>query len=353
MSRVYLSLVCLFTLACEAPLELEEASTLRRAESTPEAFGVLALLNDASTDLNTLDDNAKLDARAARSLIAHRNGPDRRYQTADDNPFDTLAEVDNQYYVGKSALKRLELYAAKAGFVPGGSDIVGEWEGVSFTMDEVTDTLALSNTASFETLDDVVGLNSRAAKSIVAERPLSTMHQLAQAKYVGSAALSTLQDYVIDTALGGAWDECDTSTDCQDGLVCMGELAWGTGIYCVDDSMYGTFSYDTSHAIADNSTELSTQVTVSGLATVPVDVVLTLDIDHPRPSDLIVTIDNFNGYSEVVWNNDSNPSSEIIVRAFPSDDAVNGTYSVHIEDTVSGQSGTLLGWDLYIVSNWD
>ena len=85
----------------------------------------------------------------------------------------------------------------------------------------------------------------------------------------------------------------------------------------------------------------------------PVDVILTLDIDHPRPSDLIVTIDNFNGYSETVWNNESNPSNEIIVRAFPSDDAVNGTYNVHIEDTVSGQSGTLLGWDLYIVSNWD
>lgn len=353
MFRISMSIVCLFTLACDAPIELEEASTFRKAESTPEAFGVLALLNAPSTDLNTLDHNAKLDARAARSLIAHRNGPDRRYLTRDDNPFDTLAEVDNQYYVGKSALKRLELYAGNAGFIPGGSDIVGEWEGISFTMDEVTDTLALANTASFDVLDDVVGLNSRAAKSIVAARPIATMHQLAQAKYVGTAALNTLQSYVIDAALGAAWDDCDTSADCQEGLVCMGELAWGTGIYCVDDSMYGTFSYDTSHPIMDNGTELSTSVTVSGLATVPVDVVLTLDIDHPRPSDLVVTIDNFNGYSEVVWNNESSPSSEIIVRAFPSDDAVNGTYSVHIEDTVSGQTGTLLGWELYIVSNWD
>jgi len=353
MSRIYLSLVCLFTLACDAPIELEAASTLRRAESTPEAFGVLALLNAASTDLHTLDDSAKLDARAARALIAHRNGPDRRYLTADDNPFDTLAEVDNQYYVGESALKRLERYADKVGFIPSGADIVGEWDGVSFTMDEVTDTLYLTNTASFELLDDTVGLNRRAVDGIIAARPVSTMHQLAQAKYVGTSALTTLQEYVVDTALGGAWDDCDTASDCQDGLVCMGELAWGTGIYCVDDSMYGTFSYETSHAIADNGAELSTSVSVSGLGTVPVDVVLTLDIDHPRPSDLIVTIDNFNGYSQVVWNNETNPSSEIIVRAFPSDDAVNGTYSVHIEDTVSGQSGTLLGWDLYIVSNWD
>ena len=68
---------------------------LRKAESTPEAFGVLALLRTVHRS-KMLDHNAKLDARAARSLIAHRNGPDM-VSPADDNPFDTLAEVDNQY----------------------------------------------------------------------------------------------------------------------------------------------------------------------------------------------------------------------------------------------------------------
>ena len=170
--------------------------------------------------------------------------------------------------MGKSALKRLELYAGKAGFIPGGSDIVGEWEGISFTMDEVTDTLALANTASFDVLDDVVGLNSRAAKSIVAARPIATMHQLAQAKYVGTAALNTLQSYVIDAALGAAWDDCDTSADCQEGLVCM-ENSLGAQVSTVDDSMYGTFSYDTSHPIMDNGTELNASVTVSGMRPFP------------------------------------------------------------------------------------
>ena len=83
------------------------------------------------------------------------------------------------------------------------------------------------------------------------------------------------------------------------------------------------------------------------------DVVLTIDVDHPRPSDLVLSIDNFNGYGETLWLNDSSPEAQIVVRAFPSDDMVNGQYNVRLTDTVAGEIGTLRGWDLYIVSNWD
>ena len=82
------------------------------------------------------------------------------------------------------------------------------------------------------------------------------MAELADARYVGKSAMVTLREYVIENALGGPWDTCDTSDDCQDGLVCMGEIAWGTGIYCVDSSMYGTFSYDSKTKIPDNGNAL-------------------------------------------------------------------------------------------------
>ena len=289
---------------------------------------------------------------SARSLIAHRNGPDRVYLTADDNRFDTMAEVDAQYYVGRSAMNRLEAYATQAGYVPGGSDIVGAWEGIQFTMNEVTDTLALVNDASEGELDDDIGLNSRAVDGILAARPIATMNELADARYVGKSAMNTLLDHVIENALADSGESCDTSDDCKDGLVCLGELAWGTGLFCVDDTMYGTFSNNTSIAIPDNGRTVTSTVNVSGLASVPVDVVLTLDIDHPRPSDLVVTsttsmaiLKPF-GITTVLHPTKSS-------FAFPSDDMVNGNYSIHIEDTVSGQSGILNGWDLYIVSNWD
>lgn len=353
MFRSALVLLSLAACTVDTASVSDELAASRIDESSADAFGILSLLNHASTTLAVLDDDAGLDVRAARSLIAHRDGPDGIYGTADDDRYDTVAEADAQYYVGDSALDKLAAYAAIAGFTPAGGDVVGSWEGVSFTLDQVTGTLALANDASEGELDFEIGLDSRAVGGIIDARPVATMNELAAAYYVGGSALTDLKAYVDANALGGPWDVCSTSADCAEGLVCMGEIAWGAGIYCVDDSMYGNFTYDEAIEIGDDGSTLTTSVDVQGLASVPVDVVLTLDIVHPRPADLVVTIDNFNGYSEVVWNHESNPSSEIIVRAFPSDDMVNGLYNLHIEDTVAGESGVLLGWNLYIVSNWD
>ena len=56
--------------------------------------------------------------------------------------------------------------------------------------------LALANTASFEELDDDVGLDSRAAEGIVEERPFSTLDELDAVPWVGDAALARLLEYV-------------------------------------------------------------------------------------------------------------------------------------------------------------
>lgn len=350
------ALALLVLVACSpASLDgLATDTTARFEESSGEAFGILAFLNDAGTSKDLLDDQVGLDVRAARALIAHRDGPDDVFGTADDNLFDSLAEVDDQYYVGSSALGKLAAYAARLGFVPGGSDVVGTWDGVSFTLDEASAALDLANTAPEDLLDGAVGLDSRAVSGILRARPMESMNELASAYYVGSSALVAIRDYVESSLGAGVYETCEATSDCADGLVCLGEIAYGSGLFCVDESMYGTFTYDEAVVIPDHAgAVLTTAVEVQGLASVPVDVVLSLDIDHPRKSDLVVTIDNFNGYSAVVWDREANPSSEIIVRAFPSDDMVNGEYRLHVQDVVAGQQGVLRGWDLFIVSNWD
>jgi subtilisin-like proprotein convertase family protein len=35
------------------------------------------------------------------------------------------------------------------------------------------------------------------------------------------------------------------------------------------------------------------------------------------------------------------------------DDTVNGQWTLHITDTVAGETGVLLGWSVYLLSNWD
>lgn len=84
---------------------------------TPEEIaGVLAVANTASRV--ELDVDARLDARAARHLVAHRDGPDGLPGTADDDPFDDLAELDAVPWVGPVALARLLDHAYARGLVP-------------------------------------------------------------------------------------------------------------------------------------------------------------------------------------------------------------------------------------------
>lgn len=68
-------------------------------------------------------------------------------------------------------------------------------EGVVFSAAQAVATLSLVNTASLSELDFEVGLDSRAAKGIVAQRPFSTLEQLAAVSYVGPSALERLRDY--------------------------------------------------------------------------------------------------------------------------------------------------------------
>jgi len=82
-----------------------------------EAAGVLALVNDQWIDADLLVTDAGLARRAARNIIAHRDGADGTFGTADDNLFDTLAELDAVLYVGPVTLNKLVGYAEGHGYV--------------------------------------------------------------------------------------------------------------------------------------------------------------------------------------------------------------------------------------------
>lgn len=85
------------------------------SEGSPEALGVLAVVNTLSTD--TLDGEVGLDSRAAKNITSHRDGATG--SSSDDDPFDTLAELDAVPYVGPVAFGKLLDYARAHGFVPG------------------------------------------------------------------------------------------------------------------------------------------------------------------------------------------------------------------------------------------
>lgn len=162
-------------------------STYATSLSTTDAHAVLGVLNYPGTTVALLDGEAHLEARAARNLIAHRDGADARSPSADDVPYATLDEVDSVPYVGDAAFRALTAYAA---LHPAPAD--ASVEGVSFAGWQVEAVVWGVDHATAAELDGL--LDARAAAALVAGRPYRSMGAIADASYVGATALGHLRD---------------------------------------------------------------------------------------------------------------------------------------------------------------
>ncbi|HIN85639.1 MAG TPA: hypothetical protein EYN06_04080 [Myxococcales bacterium] len=174
---------------------------------------LLAMLNHVSTTLEVLDIDAGLNKKAATALINYRNGPDGAYGTADDNYFDSEAEVDAVSYVGPSALAQLNAFAA-TWKLQGASGSDPEQNLLDF-LNHATTTLTV--------LDVDVGLNKNAALNLIAHRNgldgtlgsaddnlFDDLDEVDAVKYVGPAALLVLQTYTEN------WQKPDENTELLD-----------------------------------------------------------------------------------------------------------------------------------------
>lgn len=124
-----LSILALTLPACVDP-EVEDGETDGFAsgkadggidEGSPEALGVLALVNDSGLTAAKLKADAGVTARVAGNIVKHRLGADGTAGTADDDPYDTLHELDAIPYVGPATLNALLELARDRGLVGGGA----------------------------------------------------------------------------------------------------------------------------------------------------------------------------------------------------------------------------------------
>jgi hypothetical protein len=162
----------------------ESAVALTLAPGAAEQ--ILSLVNYPGTELSTLDAKAGLDVRAAKNIIARRNGADGVAPSSDDAPFATIAELDAVSYVGDAAFGKL-LAFAKAHPAPAAEQV----EGVSFRGWEVEAVVWGVNNAPAGTLDGM--LDARAARSLIAGRPFTSVGQMGPLAYVGPSALERLR----------------------------------------------------------------------------------------------------------------------------------------------------------------
>lgn len=377
----------------QGPSQENAVTSSPLTEGTPEAVGVARFLNDASTTLEVLDDEVPLPSHAAKNLVDHRNGPDGVHGTGDDDAYDDVAEILGVPQIGMARLEALVAYADGAGFVPTGDDHLGEYDDVAFTADEAEATLAVVNTASAPVLDDDIALDKRAVDSILEARPIATVLELSELYYVGPSALSKLKAWAASGTLAdvgedctaasdclpnmycqgipydgspavgkcipqgnvpGAEEDCSSDADCLEGLLCSGLTIYNTG-YCRPTWMFGTYtSTDVAVPIPDGDPAgASMDVVVYGLGSVPEDIMVTIDLDHPRPQDLVVTLYSTNGSDSLLWNHEQSPAFHLPALGIERDNEVNAKLTLEVIDTVSGEAGVLKGFEVWVSSRYD
>ena len=162
-----------------------------------------------------------MDRRAAGNIIAHRDGGDRLFGTSDDDLYNNITELDDVRWVGSRTINRMVEYVLSLGLVPSDDDILGSYDGVTFTVAEADQTLDFANLASFEMLDKGLDLDRRAASAIVSAQPIDTVEQLAGLYFVGNHALTVLKDTANPAAedFGTTTADLRTNPDFNFGVV--------------------------------------------------------------------------------------------------------------------------------------
>lgn len=120
---------------------------------------LLAFLNDpVLVDTELLDIECAIRSDTAQQILDHRNGSDGLPDTWDDNPIDTLAELDDIFGVGRTTIEQLAVCAAGYGFEPS----VPELEMLKLINDQ--------GYTDLELLDIDCGLHADAARNLLIHR---------------------------------------------------------------------------------------------------------------------------------------------------------------------------------------
>jgi hypothetical protein len=290
--------------------------------------------------------NGLLDDRAAENIVAER-------------PFATMAELDAVSLVGPSAFDVFKgqswtWWRAFANRPTTPPPLAGTFDGVAFDEDTAVEAIAIAN---FRTRDDMVanGVVANGASAIVGNRPYTTLAQVAAVSGVGTATMRSLHAYATTLLSSGTLadgTECATDASCESG-VCAGLTVFPMGT-CRPAWMKGTFSSTTDVTIPDAGSAVTQTVQVTGLASVAEDLIVHLDIDHPRKQDLYIVLTQPSSAESLIWDVDSAGHARVVVgHNLERDSEVNGTWTLSVRDHFAGSSGTLRGWSLELTSRYD
>lgn len=150
-------------------------------EGTPEAVGLLDLLNDTTTTEQVLVDGVGLSPETASRLTAAR-------------PYATLADVDAALLLSEPEVQALARWVAVTGWLPSApDDRLGTWLGVDFTVASAWATLELANHATERFLVEDTELPPVAVQAVRDARPLGSVAVLASLPEIDPILLAALE----------------------------------------------------------------------------------------------------------------------------------------------------------------
>ncbi|NOJ93008.1 hypothetical protein HMI51_08705 [Corallococcus coralloides] len=392
-SSVPLLLSCGAAAVSDTPADALAVQTQELASGTPAGIGVVLFLNEYGLTFNTLDTQVPLNALAAQSIINYRYGPDGIPHTADDKRFVSIEQVDALPQVGPAALAALEAYARGTGRVELPVDgWVGTFHGVSFNVSEARRALAVVNTQSLAALQSTYNVPAAAANAMVAARPFYDILTLGRLAFVDAPALQNLKTAtqqgeegdactgvgtcgpnlhcegkpndgsspygrcVTTLPIPGNDTSCSRFVPCAEGLACHGLDSGATEGWCRPAWMSGEFTAYSDLTLQGNTTPLTATQPVVGLATVPEDITVELDLAHNNPSKLVLTLEDPGGETALLWDgpNEGTPPKRIpVTRGIPRDGTINGLWKLHIVNPSGVGNGKLREWKLKLTSRWD
>lgn len=341
-----------------------------------EAAAIVAAANGAT--LTELDVDAALDVRAARNLV------DRR-------PHADLHAVAAVAYVGTSALEKLRVWAP--GWRAPSTEVTchpGLRAGMRACVEaQVVDGVSLAEAAmicvdaealgpvfdavcagplgapfcgvDYETFFTVHvppcvdALTAELAPLCVDNADCGGLPRRCWGQaHDGSTALGVCQDTRTQPGQG---DPCSATRVCAAGLVCAGGALWDQGV-CVAGWMTGTFTMDVPQQVpAAAGASFTTTAVVHGLATVPIDILVDVDLRGVDPRRVRIWLDDPNGDRGLLWDGATDGAllgAGLRPRGGISGDAyVNGGWKLVVETLGAGAAGTLHGWQVYLTSQWD
>ncbi len=223
--------------------------------------------------------------------------------------------------MGPSALARIEAWAVDHGWVPtDADDLLGTWDGVSFTVGEADAVLALCNVATVDELDVDIALDVRAVDSIIDARPIDPVFDLSGLYYVGTSALNRLKDAAASEA---AVVDDPVVIDFED-----------------------QFNHDEEIDIPDgDEAGVDLLVHVVGVPDIEVELTLVGDFLHDAPEELVVDLIAPDG--EVYELSDG---SSVLNEVLDYAGDPNGYWTLSVADMVPGNFGTVYGWAIEVRS---